>query len=761
MIGTASLLRFLVPPLLILQAQTVYPQRMVTLRLSDWADTYEIRLTERCLEQFRLRHPSIRVQYEPNPGRVYEEKILTALAAGDPPDVFLLDSKLIPTFTNKNILLDLCPFVDGSSIDTTQWFPGVTAIARRGGQLFAFPKGFTPLVVYYNRELFRQVGLAAPSDAWTWNDYLRYAQLLTVDRDSDGTPDQYGAGFSNRYYYWIPWVWSAGGDVVDPQGERASGYLNSPATESALQFLIDLVIRHRVSPVLGTWVQGEKTGVTTALFSTGKLAMLVDGHWRMPTYRKYIEQGQLDIGVAPLPRHPSGRKVNVLYESGWCVPRSTRHPREAVLLASFMAGEEACRIRAEGHLELPAVAAVAEELAKADTSGNTGVFVAEVPHSRQPWGSVIERFSQVEWTLQDAVDEVLVNGAPMHETMTRSAARIDKELADIGQHRTSEFHSIREHSEIPLFLLGVAVLTALFGAVLYGRTAPRGRKTARSALGFLSPSLLHLAVFVFTPIVFSAYLSLHRWDLVVAEKPFVGLGNFAAMAQDPYFWNALGNTLTYTLNVPVGMTIALLLALLLNRRLSGVAVLRAIYFLPSMTSVVAAALVWMWIYHPSFGMANFVLSVIGFPPLQWLNSEQTALMSVMIFTVWLGLGYQMVIFLAGLQAIPSELYAAARVDGAGPWRLFWNVTLPLLKPTTFFVLVTSFIASFQVFTSVYVMTAGGPVRSTDVFVYHIYQVAWEQLQMGYASAMSWVLFVIIMAATWVQFRFMGRGLESG
>jgi multiple sugar transport system permease protein len=135
--------------------------------------------------------------------------------------------------------------------------------------------------------------------------------------------------------------------------------------------------------------------------------------------------------------------------------------------------------------------------------------------------------------------------------------------------------------------------------------------------------------------------------------------------------------------------------------------------------------------------------------------------SVIIFSVWLSLGYQMIIFLAGLQGIPEELLDAARIDGATNWQRFWRVTLPLLKPTTFFILVTSVISSFQIFTSIYVMTGGGPVRSTDVIVYHIYQAAWEELRMGYASAMSWVLFVIIMLATWIQFKIIGREVEYG
>jgi multiple sugar transport system permease protein len=745
--------------LLIASSHIIVAQEHIALRLVDWAGIEEIPLDEQAINEFKKLHPGIEVLYEPNPGRQYEEKILSSLAADDPPDVFLLDSKLIPTFTNKKILLDLTPFISILSIDTTQWYPNAVAIARRGNGLYAFPKGFTPLMVFYNRKLFREAGVAYPHADWTWDEYLRTAQHLTKDIDGDGTPNQHGAAFTNYYFYWIPWIWSGGGDVIGPDGRGATGFLNAPATEAALQFLIDLRVKHRIAPDVGTWAQSEKTGANHQLFSNGKIGMVVDGHWRMPKFLEHIQANRLEIGAAPFPKHPSGKKVNVMYESGWCVPVSAKHPREAVMLAAFMAGETACRIRASRKLEIPSVIKVAEELVASDPTGMERAFVDEVPFCRQPWGSIIERFSEIEWTLQDAVDEVMINGQPMHTTMTKYATRIDNELANIRSHETAEFKPIREHSEIGRFLLGVAVFILAGCVLLYITSARNKRSTVRTALTFMAPSLFHLVVFIFTPIVFAAYLSVHRWDIIVADKPFVGLDNFREMLGDSTFWNALQNTFVYTLNVPLAMALSLAIALMMHRRLKWIGFLRTIYFLPSVTSFVAVALVWMWIYHPSFGIANFLLGLVGIPPLQWLNSTQTAMISVIIFSVWLGLGYQMVIFLAGLQGIPEELYEAARIDGASNWQLFRRITLPLLRPTTFFILVTSLISSFQVFTSVYIMTAGGPVRSTDVIVYHIYTAAWEQLRMGYASAMSWVLFVIIMIATWLQFKVMGKEVE--
>jgi multiple sugar transport system permease protein len=745
--------------LLILGSAPAAGADRVTLRLVDWASLDEMEMNRKTIAAFRTLHPEIAIEYEPNPGRQYEEKLLTSLAAGAPPDVFLLDSKLIPTFTNKGVLLDLQPYVKSLDIDTTIWFPGVRAIGERDGGLYSFPKGFTPLMIYYNKEMFRRAGVPLPPPDWTWDDYLQRARALTRDTDGDGVPDEYGTAFTNYYFYWIPWIWAGGGDVVSPDGQRASGFLDSPATMEALTFLIDLRERYHVAPDVGTWAQTERTGANAQLFAQGKIAMILDGHWRMPKYLQEMQAGRLNIGVAGIPQHAQGGRVNVMYESGWCVPVSTTHRREAVLFAAFMAGETACRIRTAGRLEIPSVRRVAEEAAAQDSTGMLAAFVAEVPVCRQPWGSVIERFSQIEWTLNDAVDAVMIEHRPIRATMTAYAARIDRELARIRSNAGQSFRPLSEHTGVLRFLLPVAGLTALASFVLYLRARGRTRRTTGTALVFIGPSLLHLVVFLFTPIAFAAWLSVHQWDIIAPDKPFVGAANFAEMFRDEGFLNALKNTALYTLNVPIGMACALAVAMLLHRRLHALGFLRTLYFLPSVTSFVAIALVWMWIYHPSFGIANYLLALVGIPALPWLNSANTAMGSLIIFSIWLGLGYQMVIFLAGLQGIPEELYEAARIDGASSWHLFRHVTLPLLQPTTLFILITSVIGSFQVFTSVYVMTGGGPVGSTDVLVYHIYQAAWEQLRMGYASALSWVLFVIIMIATAIQFKLLGKSIE--
>jgi len=313
---------------------------------------------------------------------------------------------------------------------------------------------------------------------------------------------------------------------------------------------------------------------------------------------------------------------------------------------------------------------------------------------------------------------------------------------------------------VTLGLAALGVLGVLFVAwIARARARPRALRETLTAWGFLAPATLHLAVFSFGPMLFAGSLALHRWSPLEPVKPFVGLGNFAALARDPLVWISLRNTLLYTLHVPVAMAIALGVALVLQHRSGAARVARTIFFLPYVSSLVAVALVWQWMYHADFGLLNSLGALVGLPPVDWLGNPRTALVAVMVVSIWVQVGYQMIVFLAGLQGIPQDYLDAARVDGANQWQRFWRVTFPLLRPVTLFVLVTGVITSFQVFTLIYVLTDGGPLHATDVLVYRIYQMAWEFLQFGDASALALILFALLFGATWLQFRLLGKRVD--
>ncbi|GDX40430.1 ABC transporter permease [Armatimonadota bacterium] len=281
---------------------------------------------------------------------------------------------------------------------------------------------------------------------------------------------------------------------------------------------------------------------------------------------------------------------------------------------------------------------------------------------------------------------------------------------------------------------------------------------------FVLPSTLHLLVFVVFPILFALYLSLHKWDVLKPAKPFIGLANYQHLWGDPLFWNALKNSAYYAVvSVPLGMAVALGIAILVHQKLRGVQLFRTLYYLPAVSSAVAISMLWTFIYLPENGLLAWGFKLLHLPALaeiDWLQDAFWAMPALVFMSVWTGLGPRMVLFLAGLAGIPTGLYEAAEVDGAGRWALFRHITLPLLLPTTSFILVTSSISAFQVFTPVYMMTKGGPLRHTDVVGYHIYNQAWRQFHMGLASAQSYVLFMIILVVTLIQFQVVNRRMKE-
>ena len=295
------------------------------------------------------------------------------------------------------------------------------------------------------------------------------------------------------------------------------------------------------------------------------------------------------------------------------------------------------------------------------------------------------------------------------------------------------------------------------------------RDTA-AAYAFLAPTVIHFAIFFAGLVLLSlalsftdydlfnlpSWLSLHDWKAI-----WSGLDNYKEMLfHDPNFWPTFWRTALYVfLVVPTSIAAELALALAVNTKLRGIKFLRATYFIPVVASAVAVSLVWGWILNSQNGILNWVLSFFGIGEIGWLSNSKFAMPSVAMVQVWRGLGEGLIIFLAGLQAIPQHLYEAAELDGAGPWRKFWHVTWPLLTPTTFFVLVLEVIGSFQVFDIIYLLTHGGPGRATTVYNFRLYFEAFRNFHMGYAAAMTWVLFVVIGVLTLIQFRVLNRRVQ--
>ncbi len=280
-------------------------------------------------------------------------------------------------------------------------------------------------------------------------------------------------------------------------------------------------------------------------------------------------------------------------------------------------------------------------------------------------------------------------------------------------------------------------------------------KTRETVSGFLflSPNFFGFLLFNLIPIAACFLISFTRWN-ISSSPEYIGFRNYFNIFNDDLFWEYLWNTFYYALlTVPGTIIVGFILALLLNHKIRGIVFFRTVYFLPSVTLIVAVAVVWSWIYNADFGLINYILGLFGVEGPNWLQNKTWAMPAIIIMGVWKGSGYSMLIYLAGLQSIPLEYYEAAEVDGANWYQKICYVTLPLIYPTTFFILVTSTIGAIQGFDQFYVMTRGGPAGSTTTLVYYIFENAFEWFKMGYATTTAVILFFIIMTITLVQWRF--------
>jgi multiple sugar transport system permease protein len=300
-------------------------------------------------------------------------------------------------------------------------------------------------------------------------------------------------------------------------------------------------------------------------------------------------------------------------------------------------------------------------------------------------------------------------------------------------------------------------MSAVTSRKLRYRTAhsPLARREAMHGYLFIAPPVLGFLIWVAGPMLFSAWLSLTEWDLL-SPPEFVGLSNYQAMFQDPLFWKSLRVTAYFTLvSVPLFQALAFAVALLMNVKVRGILLFRTIYYLPSIVPVVANALLWAWVFNSDFGLLNAALRAIGVPKVLWLQDPSWAMPALITMSLW-GIGGAMLIYLAGLQGVPQQLYEAAEIDGANYWHRFRHITIPMMSPVIFFNLLLGLIGALQTFTQGYIITNGGPQNSTLFYALYLYRRAFTDFKMGYAAALAWVLFAIVLVLSVLVFRYLGR-----
>ena len=379
-------------------------------------------LAERVLAPYLARHPGLELQSHLLPSRDEEGGgLLMALASDDPPDVFLLEDDDVPAVVERDAALDLAPYLPRVGVDLARYDARLVTVFRRGAALYGLPRGYTPMVVAFNKDLFDRAGVPYPADDWTWEDFLQAARRLTRDSDGDGSIDQWGSALDPRVAYWLPWIWAGGGDVLCADGRRASGCLDAPATVEALRWYAGWVSDARIAPLIHD--PRDMPGASARLFATGHLAILTTGHWAVPELRTGVALGRLRVGFAPLPHRGGVAPATVLYVSAYAARARTPRRKGAVELVASLDDSLAGAVRGTGGgVELPAVTAAAQAIAAADTLGWESAFLRAAAHGRPAWGARVAQWREVEAQLRDMMDRIVLLHADPGRA-ARSAAR--------------------------------------------------------------------------------------------------------------------------------------------------------------------------------------------------------------------------------------------------------------------------------------------------------------------------------------------------
>lgn len=761
----------------------------ITLRFAVWDGDEALRALRVALQEFEKANPGISVEIEPVAWGNYQEKLLAQIAAGVAPDVAMMDPANFQRYAKRDVIYPLDElYAQDTSFDLSAYYPPIVEAMSYGGHLYVLPRDIAPIgLIYYNKSLFDKASIPYPDGSWTWDfqvrpqlrdkDFIWVMQQLTR-KDDKGRVLRYG--FSPGWPQAIAdvFTFSQGARYVDNGADINELTLTDQRVVRAFQWVQDLQYKHRFMPSqleLNTSLMAS----VTDLFVQGKVAMMQSGIWEVPNLRKKLIPGtknffEWDIVMAPA--YKDGTRAMPTGGSGYCIVKQTKHPEAAWKLVKWMAGKPGMDAMAAAGIAQPAISDLARS---------------------QPWipgpeAPAIERYPANRILTDEAVPYVVFEPTsdvfadlrtqinPSMDRIWSGTASAESALKQAQDAATLRLQTLQTEQSLPAFpwfsglLLSLVLVVALALWVYWPerkvRRTNKERAESKVAYLFIAPWLVGLFLFTLGPMLLSFLMSFSDWDIIQPAKWRAGANYTEAFQADPKFLASLTVTTIYTIvSVPLGIIVALLLALLLNTKINGMPLFRTFFYLPSLASGVAIALIWKSVFKADGGLINTIIygadgqgNLLGIAsllrplspdgmPLNWLGNEKTALAALILMSLW-GAGGGMVVLLAGLQGVPELYYEAARVDGASKLRQFKVITLPMISPALLFSLITGLIGSFQVFTQAFIMTAGGPGDSTRFYMLHLYNQAFVSLRMGYASALAWMLFGIVFVLTLVQLR---------
>jgi multiple sugar transport system permease protein len=738
--------------------------------------------------EFMRRHPNIDVRLlSMGAGGMNPQKLMTSVAGRVPPDVVRQDRFTIGDWAARDAFRCLDGLIARDRLRPDDFYHACWQEAVYKGRAYAIPHGTDDRALYWNRTLFRRAGLDPDKPPRTWEELLRYAKLLTKRR-RDGSFEQIGfiPNYGNSWLYL--YSWQMGGEFMSPDGRTCT--LDNPRTRKSLQWMVDVYDAlggaDAVSAFSATFL-GEEMDP----FFTGKVAMKIDGNWVLNNIARWAPKLDFDVAPAPIPASrlraeppfDNGEPAYITWSGGFslAIPRGAPHVEQAWEFIKWMTSPEGVLIanRVQRGYNLSIGRPFVPNMS-ANMRADEAVFKRFAPRAakfREPLRLFMDlmrvsKFRPVTFVGQRLWDEHVraFETAIYHKKDPATALRDGRAVVQ------RELDKVFEKARYPRLdwrgpiALIAGVFALIFGGVwwLVRRAGPVGklmRAEAVSGYLFASPWIIGFLAFTIGPILVSVVLSLCDYDVLHAAR-YVGWQNYRELfgGEWPYVWKALYNAAYLAgIGIPLGMVTGLAIAMLLNTRVMGMSWYRTLYYLPAIVPTVASAVLWLWVLNPyDYGLVNAgwkgtLTPWFGVPAPTWLSSEKWAKPGLILMGLW-GAGGGMIIWLAGLQGIPQHLYEAAEIDGAGAWSKFVHVTLPMLSPTIFFVMIMGTIGALQTFETVYVMTGGvgGPVDATLVPVLYLFNNAFRFFKMGYASALAWLLFWIIMFFTLIQLKLAPR-----
>jgi len=696
---------------------------------------------------FERENPGVRVRTQAIPWAAAHDRLLTAVAGNVTPDVVQLGTTWVPEFAAMGSLLELNDRLEASpDLDREDFYAGSYQAAQWADTLVSIPWYVDTRVFFYRSDLAEQAGWSRFPE--TWEELLAFGNDLTRDTTGDGRVNQFAFSLPSRSEDIIlPFLRQAGAEFVSEDFTRSA--IDSPQTREALTYfrrLFDEGYAPRVSMIQADPLQA---------FRRGDFVSWVSGPWMVGQINQYLPDLEGRWAVAPMPAGP--RASSFLGGSNLAIFRNSNNPDLAWAFVEYTLRPDVQLewYRRMGNLPAHREAWQAPELTDDPrwVAFRQQLEVAEPPPTIEVWEAMVA-------VIRDEI-EAMAAGRKSPEEAT---VGLDRGFSAILSRRRVQADATLVDGNLVGFayvFMGLLALGAL-GIVGYATLSPKGRAALirhRWPILFITPAVGHLALFLMFPLGLSFLLSFTNFDIYSLtdwkSTSFVGVENYGRLLGDPLFWQSVMNTVYFVaVGGPLTIALALGLAVLLNARfLPFKSLFRTALFLPVITPLVAIAVVWRWIYAPpGNGILNYMLETVGLPQYMWLGDPYLAMPALIAMATWKNVGFSMVIFLAGLQSIPKELYEASDLDGASPWQRFWNVTLPLLRPTLVFVTIITTIGYMQFFAEPYIMTEGGPQNSTRSVVLHLYKEGFGFFNLGYASAIAYTLAAAIALLSLFQLR---------